>query len=126
MQIPGRRFSPNDKIYTDWVSRGGDNVILRADRVASPASGTCKVTIRVLTKNADENTDGAVVYSGASPASFEVAIGDNDVNELVIVSEAAAPKGLKQLVRLEIVCTGGTGEWIQVRIFPPIFFNSAS
>jgi hypothetical protein len=101
----------DDKVFRDWIPRGGDNVILRADRVSSnPSSGTgITVTIRVFTKSSDETGDGfAVQQSGSStPLSFTVLHTDTTVKELIVSSVATTtssnPKGLKQLVRLELV-----------------------
>lgn len=124
----------DEKIYTDWIPRGGDNVILRADRTSSnpSASAGVTVTVRVFTKNLDETGDGyAVEPSGSStPVSFTVAYDSTTVQELVVTSTptstASHPKGLKQLVRLELVGSGsGDDDWTDVRIFPPIFFNDA-
>lgn len=135
MQIPGRRFMKDQKVLTDWIPRGGDNVIVRADRVASnPSSGSgVTVTIMVRTKNSDETGDGhAVQESGGSTAlSFTVSNTDTTVKELVInsvaTSSASAPKGLEQMIRLELLATGGdTDDWTEIRLFPPIFFNAAS
>lgn len=132
MQIPGRRFSNNDKILTDWAPRGGDNMIIRAERVASTASGGCRVTIRVITKNADESGEGVPIHSSTNPVSFQVLSSDDGVKQLVIQSAVTTtstqPQGPRQLVRLEIICDNGASnaEWIQVRLFPVIFFNAAS
>lgn len=135
MRIPGRRFMKDDKVLTDWISRTGDNVILRGDRVSSnpSASAGVTVTIRVLTKNSDETGDGlAVQQAGTStPLSFTIDYDDTVVRELVVTSVATAtpsnPKGLKQLLRLELVATGGgDDDWTEIRLFPPIFFNSAT
>ncbi len=135
MQIPGRRFMKDDKVLTDWMPRGGDNVILRGDRVSSnpSASAGITVTIRVFTKNNDETGDGiAVQQSGSSTAlSFTVDYNDTTVQELVVNSVATTtssnPKGLKQMLRLELVATGGgDDDWTEIRLFSPIFFNAAS
>ncbi len=107
MQIPGRRFSNNDKILTDWAPRGGDNMIIRADRVASTASGSCRVTIRVITKNADESGEGVPIHSSTNPVSFQV-LNSNDSRCSILASGethagtvkaywavAIAPSGMK-------------------------------
>jgi hypothetical protein len=135
MRIPGRRFMKDDKVLTDWIPRTGDNVILRGERVSSNPAGMAgiTVTIRVLTKNSDETGDGiAVQQPGSSTAlSFTIDFNDTGVQELVVTSVATStlsnPKGLKQLVRLELVATGPNAEdWVEIRLFPPIFFNSAT
>ena len=135
MQIPGRRFMKDDNIFTDWIQRGADNVILRADRVASNPSNSAgiTVTIKVFTKNSDETGDGhAVQEAGSSTAlQFTVAYNDTTVRELVVASVATStasnPKGLEQLVRLQLVATGGgDDDWTEIRLFPPIFYKSAT
>jgi hypothetical protein len=132
MSIPGRKLFLGEKIYTDWFQRGGDNIIVRADKVAS--SGTTTATIKVFTKNTEDTGDGNAVEDGSGSAlSFTVTSASTDVEELIIQSAATSddshPKGLLELVRLEIEVTS-TGsdpsDYVQVRLFPPIFFNAAT
>lgn len=133
MDIPGRKLFKDESVFTGWFPRGGDNVILRADKVAF--SGTTTATIYVFTKNSETEGDGKAVEeagAGTTPLSFTVASGDTTVKELVVSSLATSdtdhPKGLLELVRLKIAVTTATNasDFVQVRLFPPIFFNEAT
>lgn len=133
MNLPGRLFRTAETVFSDWFPRGGDNMIFRAQRIASKSDGTpsIKVTISVYTKNENEVGDGElVVDTTPSPdVPYTIVLDDtSDIEQEVIISGdgAAGVNGLLEMVRFKVECTNGDeGDYLVLRIFPPVFFDQA-
>ena len=61
--IPGRRISSGDSFFTDWVSRGGDCMLVRAELIAEDGGGSASVVITVDTRE----EPGVGLASNVSP-----------------------------------------------------------
>ncbi len=134
--IPGRKFFLGEELFTDWGSRGGDDMFVRAQMIDWDNNGGGGMTLRITlyTKNAEDAGPGDVVKDSAGTNELELILdpaGSNPtkVKQLLVQSVASTSsiaKGLKELVRLKIEAQdGASGEWIQIRLFPPLFFNRA-
>ncbi len=135
--IPGRKFFMGEELYTDWVSRGGDDMFARAQIIDWDDNGGGGMTLRitVYTKDAEDAGHGEVVKDQAGTSELELildpaAANPTKVKQLLVQSVASTStvaKGLKELVRLKIeALDGATGEWIQIRLFAPVFFDRAA
>jgi len=123
-QIPGRRISHGDSFYTDWFSRGGDSMLLRAESIV--ASGG-SVTISVETRT----------EPGASAATVPATYLSNGTTPNLTLNAAGIFTGywrattsgtdsLKAQVRLKVSSSGGSaGNYHVIRIFAPVFFDNA-
>ena len=134
MNIPGRLFRTGETVFSDWFPRGGDNMIFRGERIAirSDATPSIKVTISVFTKKATETGDGdEVVDTTPSPDTpYTIVLDDSSdpIEQEIIISGdgSAGVNGLEEMVRFKCVCTnGGDGDYVLLRIFPPVFFDQA-
>jgi hypothetical protein len=131
--LPGRRLEPGEVVYTDWVYRAGDNVIIRAEAFQSEASASAaKVTLTFYTKNSDDTGDGEAIESGGVELELDVQNTSEtafDIEELIITSAGTAepPEGVEEMLRCRVECASGANTgWVTVRIFEPIFFDEAS
>ncbi|MHC4516310.1 MAG: hypothetical protein ACYS5W_21785 [Planctomycetota bacterium] len=134
--LPGRRLEPGETIFTDWIYRGGDNVIIRAEAFQSEnGNANTKITITFYTKNSEETGEGNEILDPTNPYEIEVGpfISSNpfDIEEVIITSvattSATQPKGVEEVIRCKLVCENATGSgWVTARIFEPIFFDDAS
>ena len=125
MNFQGRRFAAGETIYSEWFSRGGDNMILRGQAVERDS--TSSVTFNIFTKNPDEAGDPAHEVQDSGGTDYSLVLDDpataGGFKEIVVTSEATALKGLKTLIRLQATATG---TFILARLFPPVFFDHAS
>ena len=133
MNFQGRRFKKDEKIFSEWFPREGDNAVFRAQAVDRVGS-TTKVTFKFYTKNSDVVGNGAVVDKppAAGGGAYTLVIddpdptGDHGFTELVIKSETTTGEGFDELVRLEAHCEGSAAtDWLLCRFFTPIFYNWA-
>ena len=122
-QIPGRRMSSGDSFYTDWTTRGGDSLLLRAEVIQLVGSGT-KITIDVESREEPGATEGST--SPTYPSTPSVMTIETEAVGTAYY-EAGATTGLENNVRLKVSCTGGTAgsDYCVVRVFPPVFFDNA-
>ena len=122
-KIPGRRMTSGDSFYTDWGTRGGDSMLLRAEVIQLTGSGT-KLTLEVQTRQEPGDTES--VLSPSYPASPTVMTIDA-ASVGVAYYEAGSSSGLEREVRLKVTCTGGASgtDYVVARIFPPVFFDNA-
>jgi hypothetical protein len=134
MNLPGRKFFTGETVFSDWFPRGGDNMIFRAERITirSDATPSIKVTISVFTKKATEVGDGdEVVDTAPSPdVPYTIVLDDSSaaIEQEVIISGdgSAGVNGLEEMVRFKCVCSNGDDDdYVQIRIFPPVFFDQA-
>lgn len=125
MEFPGRTLQAGESVLSDWLPRGGDNAIFRAQLVAAELSGADPVgtvSIKVLTKNSEEPGDGAEITAAAM--SFTTTDDVGDIKEELVISTAgsSASTGIMEMLRYKVECTNG---WMRVSVFPPVFFDSA-
>lgn len=97
--------------YSPWFSRGGNTGTIVVE-VLLISSGSCKVTISMEQKDADES-DAAATAVGSSD-SF-TAVGT--------LTASLGSAGVKQLVRCKInmLSTGANLEWAHLRINAPLW-----
>jgi hypothetical protein len=126
MQIPGRRFAPNETVITSWMPRGGDGIIFRCEiisREPDSAPGTpMTITVTLQTRNQDGDdsvSDKATLtlnYSAAEGAILEKVFSLTDSS------------GCKEMVRFKIEAStsSDSDSWYTIRILPPVFFDAAS
>jgi hypothetical protein len=115
--IPGRRISGGEAFYTDWVARTGDNMLLRVEAIET--AGTSPQVEFVVETRAEP---GATITTPVSPTY-------PTTPPLKLTSETVATgyykENLKAEVRLKISCTTSSSTYAVIRVFPPIFFDSA-
>lgn len=125
MNFPGRRFKDGEVIYSEWFPRGGDNAVLRAEKIDHSGT-TISVKFNVYTKNADDTGDGASVTDGVGTA-YELKIdqASSGIQELVIESQGST-QGFEELLRVKATVSGSSGDdWLLGRLFPPVFYEGA-
>jgi hypothetical protein len=128
--IPGRTLAAGEAVFTDWFSRGGDNIIMRA-QVIDRSGTTLALDVNLYTKNAEDTGDGTGIEVQGSSSLIALGLGTTStaVQTLVFQSPASstgANKGMLEMVRYRLVVQNGTsndGHWLTVRLFPPIFFD---
>jgi len=125
--IPGRIINKGDEFYTDWFPRGGDGIIVRAERIDGVGS-ELDLTIETYTKAAETAGVGVKVDDGTGGWDLLVAGDSSGIREKLMISTSSAPNGLRELVRFRLStgATGSSGDWMRIRIFPPIFFDKAA
>jgi|SoiMethySBSTD1v2_1073268.scaffolds.fasta_scaffold1293026_2 hypothetical protein len=117
-QIPGRRITGGESFYTDWMSRGGDSMLLRVEAlktVGSPA------TVDFVVETRDQ--PGGTITSPVSPTVPSP--GPLSLSS-AIVATGYYKENLKAEVRLKISCTTSSSTYAVVRVFAPVFFDAAS
>lgn len=123
-QIPGRRLSHGDSFYTNWFSRGGDSMLLRAESiVASGGSVTVSVETRAEPGDSPSTVPSTYLSNGTTPNLTLNAAG------IFTGYWRATENGtdsLKAQVRLKVSFSGGSaGNYHVIRMFSPIFFDNA-
>lgn len=117
--IPGRRVSTGETIYTEWMPRGGDCFIVRAQGLYKGGAASLSIT---AWRRTEEETDASAVQVTASGSNISVGAGMNTA----IYLASTSTNGAGELVRLKLECTGGSaGDYFVLRIFPIIFFDGA-
>ena len=133
MNLPGRKLLSGETVFSDWFPRGGDNLIFRAQRMSDRSVGSpdINVTISVYTKSHEDVGEGSqVVDTTPSPdVPYTIVLNhSSDIEQEIIISGdgSLGVNGLKDMVRFKCVCAnGGDGDFILMRIFPPVFFDQA-
>ena len=107
-------LSRGEAIYSRWIARGGDNLILTADLV-SRDNGTLKVT--VFHKSRGEAGDGSNADGGAG----------TDISLSAVGRESEEWMGVKELVRYRVECTGASAsDSVTFRLLAPTWFNTVN
>lgn len=123
VQIPGRRISFGETFYTNWVPRGGDCIMVTAECLMVPASGSLKVSVET------RGDDGVAV-----PPPVAYTIGGIDMSTLgtatgicLASTSTSAGNGALEMVRLKVEFVAGSAEdaYGVLRVFPITFFDSA-
>lgn len=120
--IPGRRVSSGEIFRTEWVARGGDCIILRAEILFS--SGSKALSLALETRGEDGTTVTTITPTSPSTGLELTAVGVGTCLYLATTSTPAG-NGSQEQVRVVVTCASGDGEYHVVRIFPLIFFDSA-
>jgi hypothetical protein len=120
--IPGRRVSSGETFRTDWVARGGDCMILRAE-ILYAGSGKA-LSFALETRGEDGTTVTTITPTSPSTGLEMTAVGVGTCLYLATTSTTAG-NGSQEQVRVVITCASGDSSYHVVRIFPLIFFDSA-
>lgn len=121
--IPGRRITNGETFYTDWVPRGGDCILLRAEALikSSGASGSVNVTLET------RGEDGTSVEP-VTATTTAVALNGVGIQTCLYLASTAttAGNGAQEQVRVKVAYTdGSSGNYYVIRVFPLIYFDSA-
>jgi hypothetical protein len=123
--IPGRRVSDGETFRTDWVSRGGDCILLRAEvLIAAGNDEPDAVRFDLETRGEDGTTVTTITATSPSDGLKLSNVGVGTCIFLATTSTSAG-NGAQEQVRVVVAATGGGGGYFVVRIFPLIFFDSA-
>jgi len=141
VNVPGRKYFHGEAVYTGWIPRAGDNLILRAQVFDNGGIGvgqSISLDITVYTKNSEDlgaDFDGMIVTDTTNDQVLTVTSSSTDpvaLGELLVESTpgttGSKANGLREMVRLKIVAgstEGNASDWVLARIFPPIFFDTA-
>lgn len=100
-----------DSVFSPWMSRGGDNLIVSVDVAAVDGTGA-GIYIEVFHKNTEDPGDGTLI---ASPVISETTTGRADAEYL----------GLEELVRYRFSAPSGAaaGSRVLYRMLQPIWFD---
>lgn len=126
--IPGRIFFKDDEVFTDWASRNGDGLVLRAEAIDTN-NNSMDLKIEPYTKNAEDTGVGTKIDSGGSSWDLTVDGAANKLGKIQeIIKVSTASIGMKELVRFRISVVNATNasDWLSMRLFPPIFFDASS
>jgi hypothetical protein len=123
-QIPGRRMTSGESFYTDWTSRGGDSLLLRAEVIKLAGAG---VKIEIQVQSREEPGDTETAFGPTWPTTTPGLLTIDAEAVLTGLYQAGASTGLDAEVRLKVTCTGGTAatSYCVVRVFSPVFFDNA-
>lgn len=114
--IPGRRISGDENFYTDWIRRTGDNMLLRVEALTVSGSPTVEFVVETRTEpGATITTPVSPTYPTTPPFKL-TALG---------LASGYYKENLKAEVRLKISCTSSSSTYAVIRVFPPVFFDSA-
>lgn len=99
-----------NSVYSPWMSRGGDNVIITVDVIEQ---STSNITIDLFEKNSEDTGDGSAHPSG-SFSGTGVDRFDKEYN------------GVKELVRYRLTATGSGNNRILFRMLSPVWFDDVT
>ncbi len=121
VSIPGRRVSNGETFYMEWMGRGGDCFILRAELLVFDGDGSVSVAAETRGEDGDTVTTVTATTSAIAMSSLGVA------TAVYLATTSTTPgNGAQEQVRIKIAYTNGSaGDYAVVRIFPPVFFDSA-
>lgn len=115
--VPGRRITGGEAFYTDWMSRGGDSMLLRVEALKVVSSAEVQFVVETRAE------PGATITTPVTPAV-------PSSPPLMLTTEGVATgyykENLKAEVRLKISCTTSSSTYAVVRVFPPVFFDAAN
>ena len=122
-QIPGRRISHGDSFFTDWFSRGGDSVLLRAESiVASGGSVTISIETRTEPGASISTVPSTFLSNGSTP---NLTLNATGIFTGYWRASTSGTDSLKAQVRLKVSFSGSAGNYHVIRIFAPVFFDNA-
>jgi len=107
----GQMLFTGNQVYSPWMRRGGDNVIIALDLIAR-AGTTLEVSL--YTKNTEDTGDGVLVGGGALISAS--AVGQTPYNQ---VGE------LLELVRYRFKVAGtNVYDYVLFRMLPPNWYDT--
>ncbi len=122
ISIPGRTIFFGATLYTDWVQRGGDCVLVRGDLLQ--LKGLTSIDVAVETRS-EEDT---VATSTTATQSLSLTSTGTVFTGLWQADSAnTASKGVREQLRLKITTAGGAsaGDFGVLRLFAPLFFDNS-
>lgn len=102
-------FSSSDSVNTGETARGGNAASFGVDVTQITTSAT--LNIEIQHKNYNEDT-------WVSAAAFE------QITSGAPMPASKVATDLRQEVRLQMTCGGGTGQWLRVVSLPPVWKDS--
>jgi len=125
VMIPGRRVTDGETFRTDWMSRGGDCIILRAEALVAEGIDGDTVDFALETRGEDGTSVTTITPTSPSAGLSIASVGVGTCLYLATTSGTAG-NGAKEQVRVVVTVDGaGSGGYFVVRILPLIFFDSA-
>ena len=126
--IPGRRISYGESFYTDWFPRGGDCALLRAQALFKETTSGASVYISLETRSEEGTSDPTMdtYYPSSAPKLLKLtATGVKTAIYLATSGSNAPMRGFQEQVRFKVTLNGGSkGDYYDIRVFPPIFFDN--
>jgi hypothetical protein len=110
--IPGTTILQPLNVYTDWMPRGGDNLIVQLEVIEIQGTSP-HFYCEVFTKASEQTGNGSAIGSAGdftTTGRKEVAITSNG-------------SGMKDMVRLRFQCSG-TNAWVHFRVLDLIWFDT--
>jgi hypothetical protein len=106
-------------------------MLLRVELIDYTASASHGVQFELYSKNAEDTGNGTQVIAASpsiSTVSFSAPGGTPSQADLIktiyIESGTTSGTGLGEMIRIKATAGGGIdGEWLELRIHPPIFIN---
>lgn len=129
MNIPGRRISYGETFYTDWMPRGGDCALLRAQALIK-SSSTGSIYISLETRSAEDTsaTTMDTYYPSSAPKLLKLdAVDVKTAIYLATTGSNSPARGFKEQVRCKVTFTSGSaGDYYVIRVFPLGFFDNST
>jgi hypothetical protein len=126
--IPGRRINNGETFYTDWIARGGDCAILRAQLlVAASAEGALRTSLETRSEEETSTNTMDTYYPASAPKLLElVGVGFGTAIYLATTGTNSPLRGFKEQVRAKVTTNSeAAGDYWVVRLFPVIFFDNS-
>lgn len=126
--MPGRRISYGETFYTDWMNRGGDCALLRAQAlIKSSTSGSIYLSLETRSLEDTSATLMDTYYPASAPKLLKLdAVGVKTAIYLATTGSNSPARGFKEQVRCKVTFTSGSaGDYYVLRIFPLIYFDNS-
>lgn len=127
--IPGRRISYGETFYTDWMPRGGDCALLRAQALIKSAAGGSTVYVSLETRSEEATTATSMdtYYPSSAPKLLNLnSVGVKTAIYLATTGSNTPARGFQEQVRFKVTVNGGAaGDYWVIRLFPPVFFDNS-
>lgn len=128
MNIPGRRISYGETFYTDWMPRGGDCALLRAQAlIKSSSAGAIYVSLETRSAEDTSATTMDTFFPSSAPKLLILnAVEVKTAIYLATTGSNSPARGFKEQVRCKITFNGGSaGDYYVIRAFPLVFFDNS-
>jgi hypothetical protein len=118
LPIPGRRISKGEIFCTPWFVSRGECVLLRGESLYKGGAGTVDLSLET------RGEDGTAI-NPITPTTTAISLSTAGVLSCLYLATATT-NGAQMQVRVKMTYTGGAaGDYMVVRVFPPLFFASA-
>lgn len=108
----------NNTVYSPWMSRSGDNMVVTVDLIAVNGTGM-DVTIEVYQKNSEQTGDG-FAFPNEGPGSLTP---ETVVEDTAGQQESGTFSGVMELVRYKITAGGTGSDYVLFRMLPIVWFD---